>query len=843
MKNSDTYKRLNIKVSGIVQGVGFRPAIYQLASQLQLKGRIKNLGHCVSISLEGPKSRLEEFQQSFYENLPQESEVEELELHWAEPQGLTQLLVEKSKLESIENISIPADLVTCESCLEEFYDPKDRRFLYPFIACTHCGPRYSIVNSLPYDRENTSMKDFVFCKSCNLEYTSPSNKRFHAQNFACAHCGPKLTITDSLGKSMELTTPQQQLSFIDEKLKQGNILALKGIGGYQLICDATSELAIQKLRLRKGRPHQALAMMVRDESLLNENINVLEFLKSKAGPIVIVKNSYGLPLEQLAPDTNDLGIFLPTSPLHLYLFGARQVEAPLNFLVVTSGNIHGAPMAITEQQALFQLKDVADFFITHNRPILRSVDDSLVKPISLSPSLLSGETLLATPKGSNMRFSPFGLRSELALCAANKVSPESKEGDNEIGDQHPLRKFKFLRRGRGFAPTTIKMKKTLFPIIAFGGDLKNTFCVTQNQKLHVSPHMGDLYNAQSYKHFIQSIGDFLDFTQIKPKAVVVDMHPGYASTQQGKSFAQENNLPLIEVQHHLAHAVSVMSENNLSKSIALTFDGTGYGTDNSLWGGECLYVDLSKPQWTRVASLELMYLLGGEKAVLEPKRLSYERLQNSNIKGTVILEGDEDYKQWHQLYENKKMFPTTSSMGRLFDAVSALLLPQYSKISYEGQAAIALESLAKAATRGREYSIQWLEEKNKSVSDGRKFNLSSRVNTSHLFAQIYEDQQHGVAISEIAFGFHLAVAQIGLEMAQKAQFQHDENHICLSGGVFLNSLFCDLITEKLHVNGFEVFEPVDLPIGDGGLCLGQAMYASLLMEKGFKQSIAEMTYA
>jgi len=744
----NNYQRLFLKLSGIVQGVGLRPAVYQFAQRLKLAGRIQNCGDQVIIILEGRNSLLEKFRQELLENLPIKSDIQECIVEWRPARGLQGLLFEKSISKNIQNISIPPDLVVCESCLAEFYDVDNRRYLYPFIACTDCGPRFSIVEQLPYDRENTSMKTFPFCTPCTVEYTDPLSRRFHAQNFACYDCGPKIMIANNSAVDLSISSPPEQIDFIQRQLKAGAIVAIKGVGGYQLVCDARSIHAIKKLRTRKARPHQAFAVMVKNEESLREKPAIIKLLKDPAGPLVIAENDYALPVEYLAPDSRNVALFLPSSPLHHYLFGAGLQDHPLEFLVVTSGNKHAAPMAKDEASAFSQLAHIADFFVTHNREIVRCVDDSLVNP----------------------------------------------QGAGQI-----------WRNSRGHAPTSITVENKLKAVIAFGADLQNTFCLAKGSNVFFSAHIGDLIKADVYKHFVASVDDFLKFTQFQPQLVAIDSHPAYMSSSFGKDYAQARGLPIVEIQHHLAHGVSVLSENNLSQGIVLAFDGTGHGDDGTLWGGECLIVDLIDIKYQRIASLELSTLLGGSKAILAPIRQIYARLREANI-------NFKENPQWEMLYQRKHLFPQTSSVGRLFDAVSAYLLPQYHSITYSAQAAIGLQTLAQRGTLTCEYTITW---------DGM------RAQTSSLITQIFNDKKRGTPVENIAYNFHYALATIALQMAQRASAASSLQEVCLTGGVFQNNLLSRLVRELLHKKGFIVYTSRRLPPGDGGLCLGQAVYASL----------------
>jgi hydrogenase maturation protein HypF len=759
MKDEWKEKKLNNSVSldlslkGLVQGIGLRPKLYQMAAKLKLNGEIKNTGDKVQVNLEGPKGQLTQFHQNILREIEQRQNLEIHKLSWNKARGSKTLSLEKSVDSSIYNISIPPDQKTCKECIEEFSNKNNRRYLYPFISCGTCGPRYSISYKLPYDRENSTMRNFPLCGECLKEYQSIKSRRFHIQNFCCFECGPKLTLADSSNRPLALHSPEEQIQFIVSQLKKDTIIAMKGIGGYQLVCNAQSPLAIKKLREKKNRPHQALAVMAREEKLLKEeNKETKQILQSPSAPIVIVNNHYGLPVEDLAPDSNTLGVFLPTTALHHYLFGANVTSSALEFLVVTSGNIHGSPMCLTEEEAIEKLSPIADFFIHHNRPIARSVDDSVVKKVT-------------------------------------------------------EKRFQTWRKARGYTPYVIKTKQSLPPLLALGGDLKNSFCVTLEQSILQSPHMGDLFQTDNYQLFQKTVQDFLDFTRVRPMAIVVDSNPNNISHYFGQTLATAKNIPLIKIQHHLAHAASLLAEHQKEQGIHLTFDGTGAGIDSTIWGGECLWVDLRRPQWERIASLELSALLGGEKAITGPYRQTYARFKEANLPPL------KNHPELDILFQSQSLSPKTSSIGRLFDAVSSLLNEQYEFISYEGQAAIALETLAKKGDTTASYPFSFHE---------------IRIQTGQIFTHIIEDISLGVKKEDIALKFHHTVANIGLAMANKARELKKENSVFLSGGVFQNKLLSSLLRTSLENSDFQVFEHENIPPGDGGLSVGQALYGAQL---------------
>lgn len=734
-ENADIHHQVELKISGVVQGVGFRPHAYKVAHGLELSGRIKNCGDHVRLLLKGPLFKLKQFIPLLKKNLPSHSRIHGIEENWMPTDSLKGLFIEDSETRELEHISIPADLVTCKECLDEFHQENHRMHRYPFIACTHCGPRYSLVQDLPYDRSRTSMEAFPLCKDCQKDFNNPESRRFHAQNTSCPKCGPQLKLLDGEGNEVDY-----QIEDIATLLKEGVILAVKGIGGFQLVCDASNSQTINLLRMKKHRPHQAMAVMVREIEILDESAEKLNRLQDPTGPIILTENHYGLPQNLIAPDTNKIGLFLPSSALHQLLFGVER-EKKLNFLVVTSGNEHGEPMETENKEAIRKLKGIADYFLVHNREIVRSVDDS--------------------------------------VCSDGPI-----------------------RLGRGFTSQSFQWNSHQ-RILGMGGDLKNTFSLSHHQRIYLSPHMGNLHHSKTFQHYEKSLLDFMNFHQCRPEKIMIDGHPEYYSSQLGKMLAQEYGVPVEKVQHHVAHGAGLLFENNIQEAMVLAWDGTGYGEDETLWGGECLSINLNQKKWERTASLELSSLLGNEKAIIEPRRQSYARLREAGVNLPSSYE---------ILFSKKEMFSKTSSVGRLFDSVSAMLLPQYQSISYEGQAAMGLEALASKGRKGRCYPLGW---------------NGLRVNTSLLFIHLYQDMKAGIPKEEIALGFHQSLGRLALLMAERTESQTGLSRVGLSGGVFQNQLLSKIVIDVLTKKGFEVFTHKSIPPNDGGLSLGQAVWGGL----------------
>ncbi|MEZ4743252.1 MAG: carbamoyltransferase HypF [Bdellovibrionota bacterium] len=774
-KTFDPVCRLNIRAIGVVQGLGVRPALYAYSLRLGVAARICNHGDALSLIVEARTSLLNFFKDNLKSALPDGCSIRRLDASWHEACGMQGVKIESSSHDSVHRLSIPPDQVVCDLCKNDFFSINNRRYLYPFTACPNCGPKFTLIERLPYDRENTVMKDFTMCEECRKEYADPKDRRFHGQNNSCFTCGPKVTVKIKHSAreydSLDFSSPVEEIQFVVEQLRAGKVIAIKGVGGYQLVCYARSPSAIKKIRQIKERPHRPLALMVGDQKKLDENDEILSHLRSKGGPIVFIEGIYDLPVELLAPDTGILAVFLPTTPLHYYLSGAGVVSDTLDFLVVTSGNKKNSPMILHEDEAVHELGDMVDIFIHHNRQIVRSVDDSLI----------------ITDTHQSKRMPDVHSLSKLAY--------------------QRLSKAQILRRARGYVPGLVAFNYDIAldetdQLIAFGSDLKNTFCLAKGRDLLVSPHIGTLHAGRTYRHYVQCVEDLLRFFQFTPKKVVVDLHPEYLSSQYGKSWARDRGLSVLYLQHHVAHAVAVMGEYSLTKAIALTFDGTGYGSDHNLWGGECLIIDLPERKWDRIASLMYSVLLGGEAAISEPSRQVYARLLESGF----FPEGP---MEWMALYENKVLYPQTSSMGRLFDAVAALLMPKYGKISFEGQAAVALEALAYKGHKARKYTIAW---------------EGDRVDTRELFSQIYGDVCRQIAIEDIALGFHDCVAEIAKDMILRAQERNPIGNVCLAGGVFQNQLLRRILVDKLLPYSLNLYTNWQVPCGDGGVSFGQAVY-------------------
>ena len=708
--------RRRFEITGVVQGVGFRPFVGLLAARHELAGHVRNTGAGVEVEVEGPGDALELFAAALRDEAPAAARVEQVEQVVLAPLGLTGFRIAASRVDGGAP-AIGPDLATCPDCLRELLDPADRRYRYPFLTCTACGPRFTIVRELPYDRERTTLAGFPLCGDCRAEYEDPADRRFHAEAIACPACGPRLSMP--LGAALDV-------------LAGGGVLAVKGLGGWHLACLAGDEQAVARLRARKGRDLKPFAVMTAaPDELVELDGAERELLEGAARPIVLARRRPGAPVaEAVAPGSGTLGVLLPYTPLHHLL--ARDAGRPL---VMTSGNRSDEPIATGDDEARARLGDVADAFLGHDRPIHRRCEDSVV-------------------------------RGGFAV-----------------------------RRSRGLAPAGLPMPVAAGrPVLAVGGQLKSTFCVASGRRAWLSPHLGDLDCEPARRAFRADLGLYLGMLGVRPQVVAHDLHPGYAST----AWAQEQDLDLVGVQHHHAHAAACLAEHGRTgPALALVFDGTGLGTDGTLWGGELLRCDLAS--FERVAHLEPVPLAGGEAAVREPWRVAAAYLERA---GRPV-----PWERWPLVRRALAVNgPSSSGMGRLFDAAAALLGVR-EEVSYEGQAAIELEQLA-AGVAAEPYPCR--------VEDGV-------LRGSDLVARVHDDAAAGRPPAEIAAAFHEGVAAAAVQACALAA---EPRTVVLSGGTFQNLRLLGSVRAKLTGMGFEVLSHRRVPPGDGGLSFGQAAVAA-----------------
>lgn len=752
-------KRIFVTVEGIVQGVGFRPFVYNLAEKLCLKGWVNNNSEGVYIDLEGEDSALKNFLNKLKNNPPPLARIEKISYENKEMVNYTSFKIEKSEITESKITLISPDIATCEDCTKDIHDPNNRRYRYPFTNCTNCGPRFSIIKSIPYDRDKTTMKKFKMCEPCHDEYTNPSNRRFHAQPNACDSCGPHVWITDNKGNKLDLDDP---IAFTEEKLKQGYIFAIKGLCGFHLACNGKNKDSIDRLRKRKNRPFKPFAVMAKDIDVVKKYcyVNDIEekLLTGIRKPIVLLNRTenYNLP-ESLAPNQNTLGVMLPYTPLHQLIFWND-----IDILVMTSANIYGLPLEYENESALNNLSSIADFFLMHNRDIYIPVDDSVMRVVN----------------------------------------------NKEI----------MIRRARGYAPDPY-VYKNISPVLACGPNMKNTFAIGKDNFIFLSQHNGDLENLETYEHYKRNIEHFKNIFLFSPKALVCDMHPLYSSTQ----YAEENTLPVIKVQHHHAHIVSCMVENNIiDKVIGIAYDGTGYGTDGKIWGGEFLICD--RKHFKREAHLKYLPLPGGESAIHDPWKIgagySYCALGKDGKDTITKLYGNNSSIIMEMIQKNINCIDT-SSMGRLFDAVSSIT-GICNKATYEGQGSIELEAIISKDTEYNQYECY-------------NYNLCPEENMIeidplHTIKQILEDTLNGVPKEKISLKFHNTIINFTLELCEKLRIKTGINKVALSGGVFQNYYLLKNLCIQLEKRNFSVYVQSQFPSNDGGVSLGQIVIGSNLIK-------------
>jgi len=741
--------------------VGFRPFVYNLAKVNSLLGYVLNNTRGVDIEVEGERSDVEKFLIDLCAKSPPLAVIEGIECKELPLFGYKKFEIKVSKREDESFLPISPDIGTCNDCLRELFDPADRRYLYPFINCTNCGPRFTIIKDIPYDRGRTTMSNFKMCKDCESEYHDPSNRRFHAQPNACWVCGPSVSLLDRKGNKVRTDDP---ISSASELIKKGYILAIKGIGGYHLACDATSAEVVGKLRERKHRIDKPFALMMLNMQQVKRfcKVNCEEeyLLSSVRRPIVLLKkkNKDILP-EEIAPENRYLGVMLPYTPLHYLLL--EKVGLPL---VMTSGNISEEPIAYKDEDALDRLSKIADAFLIHNREIQIRVDDSVSRVVEGRPYV--------------------------------------------------------IRRSRGYAPQPIKVgieaKKC---ILAFGGHLKNTFCFLKKNYAIVSHHIGDLENLNALSALEEGVEHYKKIFYFQPEIIACDMHPNYASTILAREYAKKNSLPLVLVQHHHAHVVSLLAERKINEEvIGVSFDGSGFGEDGCIWGGEFLISN--QKEFKRVAHFKYIALPGGEVAIKEPWRIALSYLYEaygdecSRISCQVLsdLVECEKINIVQNLIKKRINSPLTSSAGRIFDAVSSILGLR-GKINYEGQAAIELEMLAEEKKESL-YSFDIIENEGKFIID-----------VLPLIREIIEEKKKKKDLAVIATRFHWSMSNIILRVCELLREKFGLNKVALSGGVFQNNLLLKQVISLLTSSGFEVMLHSLVPPNDGGISLGQAVVA------------------
>lgn len=795
-------QRQVIRIRGVVQGVGFRPFVWRLAHELNCTGLVCNDAFGVYIELQGSQENITKFLTRLVDEVPVGAAIQELNVALGQPKAQEHdFVITDSLLDDRPTALVAPDIAPCEACLLELEHSANRRFHYPFINCTHCGPRFTIIRSLPYDRQRTTMAGFPLCVNCQTEYESPVDRRFHAEPNACPHCGPRIWFSEAAESLIaeftdaithiedERRRTDQAISEVQARIARGQIIAIKGIGGFHLACDAAQEAAVQRLRTRKQRRDKPLAIMVRDletcRSIAHVSDAEAQLLTSRERPIVLLRKRMGDGwLDTVAPGNPWIGIMLPYSPLHFLLLRAGQ------YWVMTSGNLSDEPIAFENSEAWSRLKPLVDGFLFHNRPINVPCDDSVV------------------------------------MHSASDVRP--------------------IRRSRGYAPLPISLKavcpqgvdtdpSAAHPsVLAVGGELKSTVCLTHSSRAFISQHVGDLGNVESLQMLDRMVKQLTELYQAQPQAIASDQHPAYLSVQWAERLAQRLSLPQIKVQHHHAHAAALIAEHGLASDqqiIACVFDGTGWGTDGTIWGGEWLIASCCASE--RFAHLCPTPLPGGDACILRPARTALAALFHYQIPWDLALAPVQTLEPVHrrllQQQLDKGIFAVgCSSMGRLFDAVAALVgLRQ--EIHYEGQAAIELESHARQAieTDDREltaYSFQW--------RPGQTWSL----HCGEMFKQIILDLSAERSAGYIGARFHLSIAEANLQICVQARSERQINRVGLTGGVFQNELLTKLVRERLEQHQFEVLCHRMVPTNDAGISLGQAVVAREACRVNFSKS-------
>ena len=734
-----------LTITGQVQGVGFRPFVYRLAHHYGIHGWVQNRRGEVRIHVEAPSDLIDKFVHSLLYEAPPLAKPILAESNSVTTENATAFTIKASDADSLATVHVPPDYYTCPDCLQELHDQQDRRYRYPFINCTQCGPRYTLIKQLPYDRPNTSMVNFPLCPACQKEYQDPLDRRFHAEPIACPACGPQLEYVE---QEQNIQGSENALAATLTALRAGKIVAVKGIGGYHLMCDAGNEAAVQRLRDLKPRPAKPLAVMfppqgrdqlgaIREVAALQQS--EAQLLIDPARPIVLInKQATNQLAPALAPQLNQLGVFLPYSPLHHVLLA--DFGKPL---VATSANVSGEPVLTDNREVEQRLARVADAYLHHNRPIMRPADDSVFRLIGDTP--------------------------------------------------------RPLRLGRGHAPLELTLPRKLDKVVlAVGGQMKNTIALAWGQRLIISPHIGDLDSARSLQVFEQVIADLQRLYEVEAQVIVADAHPGYTSHR----WAKQRGLPCIPVFHHHAHAASLSLEyGDDAPWLVFTWDGVGYGSDETLWGGEALYGRAGN--WQRVASFIPFALPGGDKAGREPWRSAAALCWQANRTYQAPREHQLVYGAW----QKRLNCPATTAVGRLFDA-AASLTGLVNEASFEGQGPMWLEAMATTVATASPLPLQLTEDK------------LLRADWSPLLDWL-EDEQ--LSQSERASRFHATMAATLLAKAQRLRDQYGQFRVGLSGGVFQNKLLTEQVIGLLQHADFEVYLPNRIPCNDGGLCAGQVM--------------------
>lgn len=780
--------RLRLMVRGVVQGVGFRPFVHRLATAHGLTGWILNNTEGVSIEVEGSAPALARFRAGLLTDKPPLAVIEHVQATSLPPVGYREFTIQSSREQESGFVLVSPDIATCADCLREMADPADRRYRYPFTNCTNCGPRFSIIRDIPYDRPRTTMAGFPLCPDCAREYHDPGDRRFHAQPVACPVCGPKVWLV-SAAQQCDADSPppgaqvgEEALAATRAMLAAGRIVAIKGLGGFHLACDAANDDAVALLRRRKGRVDKPFAVMARDMAAVDTLCEVRqgerELLESPHRPIVLLARRPGARVsDQVAPGNRNLGVMLPYTPLHHLLFAGDGIPAAL---VMTSGNLSEEPIATGNEEALQRLAGLADAFLLHDRPIQVRCDDSVTRLV----------------RGAEMP----------------------------------------LRRSRGYAPFPVRLTSAGPSVLAVGGELKNTFCLTRDRYAFLSQHVGDMENAETLASFEQSVEHLRRLFRVAPAAIAHDLHPDYLSTawarEQAAAHGAYAGLPLVAVQHHHAHLAACLADNGfIGPAIGVCWDGTGYGTDGAIWGGEFLLGDCH--DYRRLAHLAYVPLPGGAAAIHRPYRTAISHLHRALGEDVwqmdlapVVATGPEELAVLRRQVATGLNAPLTSSAGRLFDAVAAVLGIRQT-VNYEGQAAIEMETLAAGAGDQQAYSAAVAE----SVAGLADPARAVTIDPAPVVRAVVRDLQAGTPVPVIAARFHATLAAIIAEVCGRAARETGVITVALSGGVFQNMVLLQEAWRRLESAGLRVLTHHLTPANDGGIALGQAVVAAAAMDR------------
>ncbi|MBD2681419.1 MULTISPECIES: carbamoyltransferase HypF [Nostoc] len=787
-----------IRVRGTVQGVGFRPTVYRLAKVCGLGGNVCNDGEGVLIRVSGSEEAITEFIAKLQTECPPLAKINELiRTPYAGELDVNNFVISSSVNSAIKT-EIAPDAATCLQCQKEIFDPFSRFYRYPFTNCTHCGPRLSIIRAIPYDRWNTSMSAFVMCPECAKEYHDVENRRFHAQPVACHACGASAWLERADGKAVtaSMFSMLDDVDAVCTLLQRGEIVAIKGLGGFHLACDATQEVVVKKLRYSKRRYHKPFALMARDIEVIEQycsvNLKEKELLKSPAAPIVLLRKKVlgigdwrlGIEVEKklavsVAPGQNSLGFMLPYTPLHHLIL--RRMNRPI---VLTSGNIADEPQCIDNDEAREKLRTIANYFLLHNRDIINRVDDSVVRV---------------------------------------------------VGD-----KVQTIRRARGYAPAAISLPpgfENVPPILAMGSELKNTFCLLRGREAILSQHLGDLENSAAFHSYQETLNLYLNLFEHEPETIAIDKHPEYLSSKIGKEFADKKQIKINPVQHHYAHIAACMAENQIPLDsppvLGIALDGLGYGEDGKLWGGEFLLADYRK--FTRLATFKPVAMIGGEQAIYQPWRNTYAQLIAANIWDDcqekyadleiVQFLNNKPIKLLNQLIEKGINSPPASSVGRLFDAVAAAIGIYRDECSYEGQAAIAMEALV---------NVNSLNNDKEMLIYPFKFSFLDSIyciDPVPMWQALLHDLQQQIPKEVIAAKFHKGLANVIMEMVKRLCQENMIHQVALTGGVFQNCVLLEQVSKSLAILGIKVLTHSLVPANDGGLSLGQAVITAAQLRR------------